>query len=197
MNKGQVIWGIIMLALAAALAVANVMLPPENLMFDIGGGNMPWLPVIGLAVIGVLLLGFGVRGSGENKAKATDEPETEHFADPEKIKQNKRLENIGWGLFLVMFGCNLLIPDDVVPGGIWTIGLGVLLLGLNVARYNYGIRMSGFTTFIGALAIVGGIAQLLGFDALEGAGFFILLGIALLLKPWFDKQQMFGKVEES
>ena len=197
MNKGQVIWGVILLVLAAGVVVLILALPPEDLMFDIGFGNTPWLAVGIMAVIGVLLLFFGIRGSGEKEAKVPEEHEPEHFADPDKIKQNKRLENIGWGLFLVMFGCNLLVPNDVVPGGVWTIGLGLILIGLNVARYNYGIRMSGFTTFVGVLAIIGGIAQLFGFDALEGAAFFIILGIALLLKPWFEKRQMFGKVEES
>lgn len=195
MNKGQVIGGVILLAAAALLAAVNLSLPPEDLMFDIGFGNMPWLPVAIMAVIGVVLLIMGIRGQGEKEAKAAEEPEPEHFADPEKIKLNKRLENIGWGVFLVMLGCRLLVSEEVVPGAVWTIGLGVIWLGLNLARYNYGIRMSGFTTFLGVLAIVVGIAELFGFDA-GGAAFFIILGIGLILKPWFDQRQMFGKVEE-
>jgi hypothetical protein len=195
MNKGQVIGGIILLAAAALLAVVNLRLPSEDLMFDVGFGNMPWLPVAVMAVIGVVLLVLGVRSSGEKVEKAADVAEAEHLADPEKIKLNKRLENVGWGVFLVMLGCRLLVSEDVVPGAVWTIGLGVIWLGLNLARYNYGIRMSGFTTFLGVLAIVVGVAELFGFDA-GGAAFFIILGIGLILKPWFDRRQMFGKVEE-
>jgi hypothetical protein len=195
MNKGQVIGGIILLAAAALLAVVNLRLPSEDLMFDVGFGNMPWLPVAVMAVIGVVLIVLGVRSSGEKVEKAADVAEAEHLADPEKIKLNKRLENVGWGVFLVMLGCRLLVSEDVVPGAVWTIGLGVIWLGLNLARYNYGIRMSGFTTFLGVLAIVVGVAELFGFDA-GGAAFFIILGIGLILKPWFDRRQMFGKVEE-
>ena len=195
MNKGQVIGGIILLAAAALLAVVNLRLPSEDLMFDVGFGNMPWLPVAVMAVIGVVLIVLGVRRAGEKVEKAADVAEAEHLADPEKIKLNKRLENVGWGVFLVMLGCRLLVSEDVVPGAVWTIGLGVIWLGLNLARYNYGIRMSGFTTFLGVLAIVVGVAELFGFDA-GGAAFFIILGIGLILKPWFDRRQMFGKVEE-
>jgi hypothetical protein len=197
MNKSQLIWGIILLLLAAALAVANLTLSADSLMFTVGDQNMPWVPVIALAVIGVVLLVSATRGPAEKDGESPEEKEPEHFTDPEKVKQNKRLENIGWGLFLVMLGCNMLVPDDVIPGGAWTIGIGLIMLGLNVARYSYGIRMSGFTTFLGILAIISGSAQLLGVDALQGATFFIILGAYLILKPWFEKRQLFGKVEES
>jgi hypothetical protein len=70
------------------------------------------------------------------------------------------------------------------------------MLGLNVARYYYGIKLSGFTTFLGILAVLGGIAQQMGMGALEGALLFIILGAYLILKPWFDKRGIFGKVEE-
>lgn len=71
------------------------------------------------------------------------------------------------------------------------------MLGLNGARYYYHMRMSGFTTFLGVVSLLGGFAQLLGWYALEGALFFIILGAYLLLKPWFDKRQLFGKAEAS
>ena len=196
MNKGQVIWGIILLVLAAGFAVVILALPAEDVMFDIGFGNTPWLAVSIMAVIGVILLASGIRGPGEMEAKVPEEQLAEHFTDPEKIKLNKRLENIGWGVFLVMLGCRLLISDEVVPGGVWTIGLGVIWLGLNLARYNNGIRMSGFTTFLGVLFIVLGIAELFGVD-IGFPAILIILGIGLLLRPWFDKREMFGKVEES
>jgi hypothetical protein len=36
----------------------------------------------------------------------------------------------------------------------------------------------------------------MGWYALEGALFYIILGAYLLVKPWFDKQQLFCKTEE-
>jgi hypothetical protein len=91
----------------------------------------------------------------------------------------------------------ILIPGDQFPKGWWSIGVGAIMLGLNVARYVNGIKMSGFTTFLGILSIISGVLQLAGLDMLGGAIFLIILGAYLLIKPWFDKRQLFGKAEEA
>ena len=127
----------------------------------------------------------------------TQETHPEKAQDTEKAALNKRLEGIGWGLFLIMLGGFGLVPNEVVPKGLWSIGLGVIMLGLNAARYYYKIRMSGFTTVLGILALIGGVLQLLGMHTLEGAIFLIILGLYLVVKPWFDKRQLFGKAEQS
>lgn len=116
--------------------------------------------------------------------------------DPEKAVLNKRLENVAWGAFLIMLGGFALVPDETIPKGWWSIGVGVIMLGLNAARYTNGLKMSGFTTFIGLLSVIGGAAQLAGWSSLEGAFFLIILGSYLLLKPFFDRRKLFGKAEE-
>jgi MFS superfamily sulfate permease-like transporter len=70
------------------------------------------------------------------------------------------------------------------------------MLGLNAARYFSKVRMSGFTTVLGILALLGGITELLGFTSLEGGLLLIILGAYLIIKPWFEKQRLFGKAEE-
>ena len=117
--------------------------------------------------------------------------------NPEKVALNKRLENIGWGLFLIMLGGTALVPDEAVSPGWWSIGVGLIMLGLNVARYFNQIKMSGFTTFLGIVSIISGVLQLMGLNELGGAIFLIVLGSYLLIKPWFDRRQLFGKAEES
>ncbi len=114
----------------------------------------------------------------------------------EKQKFNKSLETIGWGLFLIMLGGFALVPGEQVTKGVWSIGVGVIMLGLNAARYFYKIKMSGFTTVLGILSLLGGIAELFGMTSLEGAFLLIILGAYLILKPWFEKRQLFGKAEE-
>ena len=116
--------------------------------------------------------------------------------NPEKAALNKRLETMFWGLFLIMLGGWAFIPDETVPKGLWSIGVGLLFLGLNAARYFNGLRMSGFTTFLGILSVLGGIGEMMGLD-LGGAVLLIVLGAYLILKPWFDKQGLFGKAEQS
>ena len=56
MNKSNLIWGIICLVIAAGLTVANLTLPPEDLMFQVGDINMPWVPPVVLAFVGIILL---------------------------------------------------------------------------------------------------------------------------------------------
>ncbi len=117
--------------------------------------------------------------------------------NPEKAALNKRLEGIGWGLFLIMLGGFGLVPDETIPKGLWSIGVGVIMLGLNVTRYFYKIKMSGFTTVLGIIAVISGVLELMGMNDLSGAIFLIILGAYLLVKPWFDKRQLFGKAEDS
>ena len=72
------------------------------MMFTVGDQNMPWVPVVILAVVGVILIGLSFRGPAEKEPKTVEGIEPEHFVDEAKLKENKRLENMGWGLFLVM-----------------------------------------------------------------------------------------------
>jgi hypothetical protein len=116
--------------------------------------------------------------------------------DPEKAALNKRLETVFWGLFLIMLGGWAFIPKANVPNGLWSIGVGLLLLGLNAARYFNQIRMSGFTTLLGILALIGGFSEMIFKADLDGAILLIILGAYLILKPWFEKQGFFGKAEE-
>ena len=127
----------------------------------------------------------------------TAQTKIEPTIDPEKAVLNKRLETVFWGLFLIMLGGWALIPNDTIPKGAWSIGVGLLMLGLNLARYLNNIRMSGFTTILGILALLGGIAEFLGWKSLDGALILIVLGAYLILKPWFDEKRLFGKAEQN
>ncbi len=193
MNKSRLIWGIICLALAALLAVLNFVLPADKLMFMVDDVNRPYVPPIILGIIGLALL-LTARGGTQ---RTVQETQPEYVQDEEKVALNNRLEMMGWGLFLIMLGGFMLVPHTVVAKGFWSIGVGVIMLGLNAARYFLKIKMSGFTTFLGIISLLGGILQLLGLEAIEGAFLLIILGVFLLIKPWLDKRQLFGKAEES
>jgi hypothetical protein len=193
MNKTRFILGIICLALVGLLVVLNFVLPPEYLTFMIGGQNMFWIPLAVLCIVGCVLLVSAV-----SRAPATAEMKPpEPGKDPEKAAVNKRLETVAWGLFLIMVGGFMFIPKSQVPQGLWSVGIGVILLGLNATRYFYRIRMSGFTTFLGVLSLLGGLAELAGLTSLQGGLLLIIIGALLILKPWLDKRQLFGKAEVS
>ena len=56
MNRGRLIWGIILLVLAGLLVVLNIVLPDEKLMFMVGDTNMSYIPPIILGIVGIVLL---------------------------------------------------------------------------------------------------------------------------------------------
>lgn len=197
MNKGRLIGGIICLAIAVLLAVLNFRLPENRMMFMVGDANVPLLPAMILGVVGLALL-VTARERGEGSVATTPrETPAEDVEASEKAALNKRLEAIGWGLFLIMLGGFALVPHELVPKGLWSIGVGLIMLGLNAARYFYGIKMSGFTTFLGVISVLSGVTQLVGMHNLDAAILLIILGAYLIIKPWFDKRQLFGKAEES
>jgi hypothetical protein len=194
MNKPRLIWGIICLALAVLLAVLILVSPEGTITFTMDDVNRPWVPVVVLGILGIALVVTAVKREPETAEAA--EP---RMVDEEKVALNKRLEMIGWGCFLVMLGGFALVPHTVVAKSVWSIGVGVIMLGLNVARYFYKIKLSGSTTLLGVISLIGGVMRLLGMPTLEGAIVLIVLvlGGYLILKPWFEKRQIFGKVEES
>lgn len=121
----------------------------------------------------------------------------EAIENTSKAVLNKRLETAAWGLFLIMLGGFMFVPETTLKKGVWSIGVGLIMLGLNAVRYRYQIRMSGFTTVLGILSVIAGVLQVMGLMAFEGALLLIILGAYLILKPWFDRRKLFGKAEES
>ena len=196
MNKGRLIGGIICLAAALLIAVLFVTLPEGRVTFMVNEINMPYVPVIVLGILGVWLL-VTARRSEEEIEKMTLDKEKEEVEPSEKAILNKRLETIGWGLFFIMLGGFAFVPYELVPKGLWSIGVGVIMLGLNITRYFNKIKMSGFTTFLGVISLLSGVTQLMGMHNLDAPILLIIIGAYLILKPWFDKRQLFGKAEES
>ena len=125
------------------------------------------------------------------------EVQTQTVQESEKQALNKRLESIGWALFLIMLGGLLFVDKELIASGWWSIGVGLIMLGLNAARYFSGLKMSGFTTFLGILAVIGGILDLAGIEGVDVAILLIALGGYLIVKPWLEKRQLFGKAEEA
>ena len=191
MTKSKLIWGIICLVIAGGVTVANLRLPEEDLMFMVGDINMPWVPPVVLGIIGIILLATA------NQPEEKEEAKEEITVDDEKVALNKNLERIAWGAFLIMLGGFLFVPEWFIKGGWWSIGVGLIFLGLNAARYFNGLRMSGFTTFLGILSVIGGMLDLVGMEGVNGAVLLIVLGGYVILKPYFEKRQLFGKAEQS
>ena len=70
-------------------------------------------------------------------------------------KLNQIFETIAWGAFFVLWGFTLLFPS--LPNAIGTIGIGLILIGMNIARSRNGLPVSVFTTTLGILAVLLGV----------------------------------------
>ena len=99
---------------------------------------------------------------------------------------NRRLEAIGWGLFLIIIGALWLFPDKRVPGGTWLVAAGAIMLGVNAVRYLNGIKMSWPSLLLGLLAVLFGLGEFVGLDLPFVAILLIVFGAGIILRPWLD-----------
>jgi hypothetical protein len=97
---------------------------------------------------------------------------------------HRYLDTIAWGAFFVWWGITSLVVS--LPKGVGTMGIGLIFLGLNMARLIKGIPVSGFTTILGIVALVWGGLELAGalltlpFQMPVFAIIVIVLGVSLI-----------------
>lgn len=108
--------------------------------------------------------------------------------DPKKKALDKRLDSIGWGLFLIMIGGLWLAPKETIPEGTWLIGTGIIILGLMGIRYLYGIKISGFWFVLGLIALAFGISDVFGVNIPVLPILIIIIGISIVVKPLIKKR---------
>ena len=68
------------------------------------------------------------------------------------------LGTFAWGAFFILWGITEMFPS--LPEGAGAIGIGIILVGLNLARLWKREPISGFTTTFGILALLLGVLQL-------------------------------------
>jgi hypothetical protein len=99
-------------------------------------------------------------------------------------KLNHDFETIAWGAFFVLWGITEMVTS--LPDGMGTVGIGLILIALNVARSWKGLPISGFSTTLGILALVLGGLELaqpylhLSFEIPYFAILLIVLGLFLV-----------------
>lgn len=98
---------------------------------------------------------------------------------------DRRLNDIGWGLLLMLTGAVWLAPPT--PPGTWLFGVAVILLGVNVARYIKHIPVSAFSVIVGVAALVAAASQLWRTDPPLIAIFLLVIGSSLVAKPLFTR----------
>lgn len=107
--------------------------------------------------------------------------------EAKKRKLDKRIESIGWALFLIWSGALLIAPDRLVPEGLWLIGTGLIIIVSMGIRYLYGIRVDGFWTILGLLALGFGISEFFSLGLPVFPVLLIVVGAVILYKTFLGK----------
>ena len=93
---------------------------------------------------------------------------------------------IAWGAFFILWGITGLFPS--LPKGTGAVGIGAILVGLNLVRSLTGQPTSGFTTTFGILALLLGGLELaqpflhLSFELPTFAILLLALGLITLMR---------------
>ena len=109
---------------------------------------------------------------------------TGQMTDKKKAILEKRLDATGWGLFLVMMGCLLIIPE--VHGTTWLFGAGVIILLISWIKYFYKIKVSVFWVILGILAVGGAVVAWLGANVPALPALLIIAGLGIIFKIFYD-----------
>jgi hypothetical protein len=104
-----------------------------------------------------------------------------------KRKLDRKIESMGWALFLIWSGALLIAPDEIVPRGLWLTGTGLIIIGSMGIRYLYGIKIDGFWTILGFLALGFGISEFFDLNLPVFPVLLIIAGLIIGYNVFFRK----------
>jgi membrane-bound ClpP family serine protease len=113
---------------------------------------------------------------------ASHHTQTVHRYARTKVDLQTRIEESGWGFFLLMIGILLLLPSEFVPGGAWLVVAGIIMIALNCIRYVNNITVSRFTVVLGLVTIVAGLTELFHVTLPLLPGLLALIGLSIIVK---------------
>ncbi len=84
----------------------------------------------------------------------------------QKTARNKVFDAVAWGTFIVLLGVGWLtsIAYQVSTTVYIALGVGVILIALNLARYFTAIKISKFSLFVGLVALALSGAGIIGYE---------------------------------
>ena len=98
------------------------------------------------------------------------------------MADNKTLDSLAWGLFIILIGVGWYIGAvyEMDTGSYIAVGVGLILLGLNLTRNQMGIKISKFSLFVGIVALAIGVAGVLGYALDLFLTIVILIGLFII-----------------
>ena len=107
---------------------------------------------------------------------------TQEVHDIDRQALDRRLQSTGWSLFLIWSGFLWLLPTSSLPDGLWLLGTGMILMGINVARVMNDIEVNGFTVIVGLLVLSAGLSNLMGVGFIFFPALLIVAGVIVLMQ---------------
>jgi hypothetical protein len=98
------------------------------------------------------------------------------------IIDNKVLVGLAWGSFFILLGLVWIISsfNSIDAGAYVAVGVGIILIVVNLIRLRVGIKISKFSLFIGLIAFALGGAGILGYSLDLVPMIIILIGLFIV-----------------
>ena len=112
---------------------------------------------------------------------------TRGISTPERSQLARRLNDIGWGLLLMLTGVVWLLPTASVPPGTWLFGVAAILIGINALRYLKHLTVSGFSLTLGVVALAAAVSQARQTEPPLVAIFLLAIGASIVVRAAWGK----------
>jgi hypothetical protein len=98
------------------------------------------------------------------------------------VIDNKVLDGVAWGSFLILLGLVWFVSasHSIDAGAYVAVGIGIILIGINLIRMVVGIKVSKFSLFIGLIAFAIGGAAVIGYSLPLVPMAIVLIGLFIL-----------------
>ncbi len=90
----------------------------------------------------------------------------------------RKLGMVGWALVFIWIGIAFLTN---ISATVTLLAIGVITLGVQLARKSFGLKLEGFWVFVGLLFLAAGVWGLLGTDLPLLPILLVLAGVAILV----------------
>jgi hypothetical protein len=101
---------------------------------------------------------------------------------------NRRYSLVGWGGLFVWIGAVAFLPGERLPFGLGLLGIGMILLGINLARRTiHALPVNGTDITLGTIALALGVAELFHSLVLIPIGL-IAVGLVLLIRSGLPRK---------
>jgi len=97
---------------------------------------------------------------------------------------HKKLDAARWGLFFIWIGIALVAHVGWGPG---LLGVGIIILGAQVTRKYFGLKLEGFGVAVGFFFLLGGVWELFNVQFGLLPILCIAVGVALLVSTLVGK----------